>query len=367
MFSGEHAASLSALARGLEIEPRMANAHWLIAMQEQGDAAEHIAAMLRALPGVVPGSEAQAYLFYALHHRLHAMGRYDEAWIALQRGMTIMQRTNPYDRGRARAYFDALKRLNLPKFTPDPADVGPTGLIFIVGMFRSGTSLIERVLAGHPDVTDGGETYQFTAAMRDATDHHCQDVIDGTIVDQAPTVDFSLIRKRMYAYACWRGAGRRWLTEKLPSNYLNLGFILHAMPEARVIHLKRDPVQTCFSNLRTIFRGTAAYASDQAWMAEHYMQYRNLMAHWHSVAPGRILDVDYAEFVKKPRQEAMRILDYCGLPYCDDVLDIGRQSGAATTASAVQVRQGILTNRGDAWKPYAHMLEPLRQHLDVLG
>jgi tetratricopeptide (TPR) repeat protein len=366
MFAGRHDASLAALARALSIEPRMANAHWLVAMQGQQDTAEaHVASMMRALPGIVPGTEAQAYLLYALHHRLHAIGRYDDAWLALQRGMAVMQRVRPYRRDEQRDLFQALRNLDMPSFEPDPAAPGQPGLIFIVGMFRSGTSLIERVLAGHPDVADGGETYQFTAAMRDAVDHHCADVIDATIVARAARADFSAVRERMHDYARWRSQGRRWLTEKLPSNFLNLGFILHALPEAKVIHLRRDPVETCFSNLRTIFRGAAPYASDQTCMAEYYLQYLGLMTHWHAIAPGRILDVVYADFVRDPERQAQRIFEYCGLSYRPSALNVGRSGGEAATASAAQVRQGILTNRGEAWKPYARMLEPLRRQLEA--
>lgn len=368
MFAGQREASLASLDRALAIEPRMANAHWLVAMQGGRETADsHIATMMRALPGIVPGTEAQAYLLYALHHRLHAVGRHVDAWHALQQGMVVMQRINPYRRDEQRRVFQALMQLQLPRFEPAPVDPEQPGLIFIVGMFRSGTSLIERVLAGHPDVADGGETYQFTAGMRDATDHHCMDVIDLPLIAKAPNADFRVVRDRMHAYARWRSQGRRRLTEKLPSNFLNLGFILHALPEAKIIHLRRDPVETCFSNLRTIFRGAASYASDQVHMADYYRQYRDLMAHWHTIAPGRILDIEYAEFVRTPELQARRILDYCGLPHFSGALEVGRAGGETTTASAGQVREGILTNRGEAWKPYASVLEPLRRRLEMAG
>jgi len=237
-------------------------------------------------------------------------------------------------------------------------------LIFIVGMFRSGTTLIERVLAGHPDVFDGGETYQFSACLRQATNHDTLDAVDRTIVANAASIDFEAVRQRMHAYARWRAHGSRWLTEKLPSNFLNVGFILHAFPEARIVHMRRDPVETCFSNLRTIFRGAAPYACDQRALADYFLLYRRLMTHWNKIAPGRILEVDYTDFVDNPLAQTRRLLDYCDLEFLPDVLDLDRRGGASATASAAHVRKGILKDRHRQWLPYERHLRPM---LDILN
>jgi sulfotransferase family protein len=329
-------------------------------MQQGPDGAEaHIAEMQRVLQYTRPWTEAEASLRYALHHRLDALGRHAQAWASLERGLAIKRRITPYDRQAQHALFDALKRLELPARQRGSAATRGTGLIFIVGMYRSGTTLIERVLAGHPDVTDGGETFQFSACMRQATDHDCMDVVDAGIVARAPSADFDVVARRMQAYADWRSNGHRWLTEKLPSNFLNIGFILHALPEARIIHMQRDPVEVGFSNLRTIFTGAAPYASDQQDFADYYLQYQQLMAHWHAQAPGRILDVDYASFVENPTLEAQRLMDYCGLDFLPEALDLTRPSGHVATASAAHVRAGVLKNRSRLWKPYEQYLQPM--------
>lgn len=364
MFSGDLAVSEVSVRRALTIEPRMANAHWLLSMQDDAQSAgSHVADMLRVLPASASGSEARAYFDYSLHYSLNALGRHDEAWEALARGHSAMRRLKRYRRGEQHSLVSALERMALPAFDPEPVADGQTGLIFIVGMFRSGTTLIERVLAGHPEVVDGGETYQLSACLREATDHDCNETVDATIVARAPSADFSRIRQRMLAYATWRAQGRRWLTEKLPSNFLNLGFILHAFPDAHILHMRRDPVETCFSNLRTIFRGAAPYACDQHDLADYYLLYRRMMAHWHALAPGRILDVDYAAFVDDPTAHAKRIMMHCGLDYVPEALNLGRQGGATATASAAHVRTGILNNRREVWRPYEQQLQPMIQIL----
>jgi len=364
MFSGHRDRSLASLQKAVSIEPRLANAHWLIAMQgDRADAPAHVAQMQRVLPHLRPGSEAQAYLLYSLHSRLDSMGRYQEAWNALQAGSAILRAATPYSRLEQQGLFGALKGLELPAYRPALPDGDGPRLIFIVGMFRSGTTLIERVLAGHPQITDGGETYQLSAALRDAVNHDGQSVVDQELLARLPGADFDQIRSRVFAYARWRSGGRRCLTEKLPSNFLNVGAILHAFPEARILHLRRDPVDTCFSNLRTIFRGAAPYACDQADMADYYTRYADLMAHWHAMAPGRILDIDYADFVADPEGQARRMMDYCGLEFEPEALNIERRHGQAATASAASVRLGILKNRTGAWRPYATHLRPLLRGL----
>ncbi len=368
MFSGNMAASRESARRAVELEPRMANAHILLSMQDDGRTAEkHIEQMQMAMHAVQPGSEARACFDYAMHHSFHALGRHEEAWRSLAHGHSTMRRMQRYSRHEQHAVATALERMALPAFTPAPEREGQTGLIFIVGMFRSGTTLLERVLAGHPQVTDGGETSQLSACMRDATDYDGGEPISLGIVTRAPHADFANVRARMQRFAHWRGKGRRWLTEKLPSNFLNIGFILHALPEARIVHMQRDPIDTCFSNLRTLFRGGAPYACDQGDLADYYLQYRRLMAHWNAVAPGRILNVDYAAFVANPQSEVLRVLTHCGLDYVPSALGIGGHGGMAATASAVHVRQGILADRVGAWKPYAKHLEPLMRGIGHAG
>lgn len=361
MFSGDGTGSVEALRHALRLRPAMANAHLSLAMQDAAGSTETYIADIRDALATCRSDEEEAYLAYALHQRLHAIGEYDDAWRALQRGHAARRRLTPYSRAEQDDLFTRLKQLALPPFHPAPH--GGTGLIFIVGMFRSGTSLIERVLAGHPDVVDGGETWQLSACLRQATDHDSLRVVDATIIARAPTADFTEVRARMLHYAAWRAGGRSWLTEKLPSNFLNMGFILHAFPEARIVHMRRDPMDTCFSNLRTFFSGAAPYACDPLDMADYYLRYRDLMSHWHALAPGRILDVDYAAFVADPEAQARRLLGYCGLDFRPDMLELGRRSGTSATASAAHVRKGLLTDRGRAWNPYATQLESMRAAL----
>jgi hypothetical protein len=230
-------------------------------------------------------------------------------------------------------------------------------------MHRSGTTLLERVLAGHDGVADGGETYVFSACLRHAADHYCQGVGDAVLVDRLDAPGLTAAGARFRDYARWRAGGKAWLTEKLPSNFLNLGFILQALPEARVLHMRRDPIDTCFSNLRTFFGNAAAYSYEQRELAEYFLHYQALMRHWHAQAPGRILDIDYAEFVAAPEIQARRVMEFCGIEFQPEALALEHGGGQVATASLADVRGGIRRDRGGVWRHYEAHLQPLREAL----
>ena len=366
--AGDTASSRQHLRTVLDL-PGAAPPHvrWMLTLQE--DPAHLDAdtdAIERELARVPPGSESEAYLAFAQHNLRHAAGDIEGSWAALQRGCRVKQAESRYDEARQRRLFDALVARELPRLPPDENADGGVRPVFIVGMFRSGTSVIERVLAGHPDVADGGESYVMPAAMCAATDHLCNEIIDEPMIQRVDGQGLRIAAQRFRAHAAWKAGGRAVFTEKLPANFLHVGHILSAMPEARVIHMRRDPLDTCFSNLRTFFTRAAGYSYDQGTLARYYIDYRRLMAHWCRLFPDRILDVDYQAFVDAPEVQARRLLGFCGLDFDPRVLDVGRSGGYSATASIGSVRQGILRNRGGAWRPYEAYLQPLIEGLAPL-
>lgn len=362
--AGEQEEADESLQRALSLAPSAPHVHWMLSWQQTsgadaGQTEAEVARERELLRNSPPGSEARAYLAYALHNRLHRLQRYDESWEALQCGMQAKRLATPYSPEVQRQLFDALHAMRLPSLpNAAPRSAGPRP-IFIVGMHRSGTTLLEHLLAGHSTVTDGGETYTFTAHVCEATDHHCSEVIDATALARLDSVDWQSVGEGLRAYARWRAGGRAALTEKLPSNFLNLGLIALALPEARFLHMRRDPVDVCFSNLRTFFGQAAAYSYDQEQLADYYLQYRRLMAYWHAQLPGRILDIDYAALVQDPETQMRRAMAFCGLDFEPRAMDVGRRGGSVATASLADVRSGISKDRGGAWKPYAAQLQPL--------
>jgi hypothetical protein len=153
--------------------------------------------------------------------------------------------------------------------------------------------------------------------------------------------------------------------DKLPRNWMLAGLIHLALPAAKILHVVRDPMDVCFSNWRAYFgRGSEyAYAYDLEALASHHATCRMLMAHWHAVAPGRILDVDYAALVHDTESALREVLAFCGVPYEADCTDPARNPSPSATLSMSQVRQGIRNNTSKAWQPYATQLQVLRAAL----
>lgn len=346
--------------RALRRAPEIAHAYWLrsllAARAPRPGNVDAIRAQL-ARPGRSPSDIAM--LGFALHAELDALGDHAGAGEALTLGCRAKRSTLRYASEDARALVDALCAWD-PGARPGEAagSAGPTP-VFIVGMHRSGTTLLEQLLDGHPQVRGLGELYDFTGAMRLATDHHCRGVVDATVVERARGLDFAAVGRSYLDGVAWRLDGRAFFTDKLPSNFLNLGFICRALPQARILHMVRDPVETCFSNLRELFSDANPYSYDQLELADYHLQYRRLMARWRQAWPGRILDVDYARLTREPEAAMREVAAFCGLPFDPAMLAHRERGRGVATASAVQVRGEVVARERPKWEPYRDYLQPL--------
>jgi tetratricopeptide (TPR) repeat protein len=368
MFLGRMEEAEQELEASIQLLPAFAQSHWVLSRLRKWTAEDnHVGRLQRLLAQAAPGSESEAYLAFALHNELHDLRRYDESWQALERGCRVKRQLDPYDASQGRALFERVKAICTSDFVVPEARQDEYTPIFIVGMHRSGTTLLERILGGHTLVADGGETYSFTAQLKIASDHKILHALDMTAAERLPAADFAAIGRGFIQGSRWRAKGKPFLTEKLPPNLINAGFIAKALPSARILHMVRDPVDTCFSNLRTYFSHAALYSFDQLTLADYFRQYQDLMQHWREVMPSRLLDISYDALVNDTEAVARGIFDFSGLPFEADALRVERESGAVSTASSAHVRQGILKNRGAAWKPYEPYLQPLLGRLTELG
>ena len=348
----------------LRVAPDLAPIYWQLARLRRQTVADNHVDRVRELLGKEDSPlERTALLAYALHKELDDLGDYAAAWRALEQATSAKRALLEYRPEDSRCLVDRLVSFPDARKAPHASAQGPRTPIFIVGMHRSGTTLLEQLLDGHGDVKGVGELYDFTSQMRYATDHHCRGVVDATIVERAGGVDFEAVGRGYLEKMEWRLGKERYFTDKLPSNFLNIGFICRALPQAKILHMVRDPVETCFSNLRELFSDANPYSYDQLELADYYKQYRRLMAHWHQAWPGRILDVDYAELTRDPETVMRRVAAFCGLGYEAGMLDIAARKRGVATASAVQVRQGIVARERPKWAPYEEYLQPLIQAL----
>lgn len=307
-----------------------------------------------------PGASAaeQADLGFSLGKALDAVGAYDDAFAAYAAANLASRR----GAGRA-AIYDAKAHERLVDdliraFPPgqsipaeEPAFAGPTPL-FVCGMFRSGSTLVERILAGHGRVTAGGELDLLPSLQRDSA------------TPGPPDARTRLqLRDRYLAGLAARFPGADIVTDKRPDNFLHIGLIKSLFPRARIVHTRRDPIDNCLSIYFLHLGHAMPYALDLEDTAHWYRQYQRLMAHWKTLFGDGIHDVGYDELVANPRPAIERLLAHAGLDWDEACLAFHQRSGVVKTASVWQVRQALYTSSSGRWWHYARHLGALRAAL----
>ena len=360
-FFGRLDQAAELVTRCLQASPDDANTHWQMSRLRQPDPGKRID-RIAALISRTQDSNALSMLGYALHNELHDQRDFARSWDALMLGCRNKLLAQPYHPSESEELFGALHAWTADEASSQDGWADPTlQPLFVVGMHRSGTTLAERIISGHSRVAAGGETYDITAALRRASGLHCRGETDPRIVQARAGFDYRRMGKEYLDGMRWRTGGMPCITDKLPSNFLNIGFIARALPQARFIRMRRDPIDVGLSNLRTLFGTGTGYAYDQLHFVDYFQRYEKLMQHWHAVFPGRILDVEYDELVAEPETVAQRMAAFCGLPFEPAMVKIEERSDAVATASSVMMRDGIRKDRGKVWKAYETQLQPLIQ------
>ena len=176
--------------------------------------------------------------------------------------------------------------------------------IFIIGMMRSGTTLLDRMLSNHSKVASAGELDAFGLQLRWIADHRT--TLDDVVLQRAADLDYAELGKRYLEQTQWRTADKAFFIDKLPRNWMLAGLIRRALPQARILHMVREPMALCFSNYRALFSERYPYTYDLGALASYHRQYVRVMAHWHQAMPGQILDVAYADLVRTPSRRRAR-------------------------------------------------------------
>jgi Flp pilus assembly protein TadD len=310
------------------------------------------------------------HLHFALAKAYQDIGEHQDAFRQLLAGNALRRRHVAYDEAAMLGGMERVRQVFTAALVRSLEGVGEPSRVpvFVVGMLRSGTTLIEQILASHPAVHGAGELRLFDRAAGAV-----RDLLPGlpSYPEMISSMRAEHIRTlgALYAGELVRHApDATHITDKMPSNFLLAGLIHLALPNATIIHAVRDPVDTCVSCFSKHFTDGQLHTYDLAELGRYYRHYQALMAHWHRVLPpGRILDVRYEDTVSDVESAARRIVAHCGLPWDPRCLDFHSTERPVRTASATQVRRPVYQSSVGRWRPHEAFLAPLLKELEPAG
>lgn len=334
-------------------------------LNTQSHESNHINEMEALLKAGPRDRDGVVQLAYALAKEYEDIKDYPRAFDNLKKAADCRKSMLAYDVAGDISTMAAIKQTMTGNFfnncPPQTNDAGP---IFILGQPRSGTTLVDRILSSHSEVESLGEINDFVLAFMQAAG---QVGSKSELVEKTTTIDNQAIGEAYLQSTLQRSRGSAYLIDKTPANFLYIGLIAKALPNAKIVHLRRNPMDSCYAMYKTLFRMGYPFSYSLEDLGTYYLAYHNLMAHWREQLPGRILDVDYEALVDDQEAQSRRLLEHCGLDWQVACLDFHKNKSASATASASQVRQPIYKSSIEKWRDYEVELAPLRSLLERGG
>ncbi|SHF56936.1 Tetratricopeptide repeat-containing protein [Microbulbifer donghaiensis] len=365
--------------RALKLAPDNYPAYWLRStLRKQTEESNHIPELEVLASASATPAEGKVHLYYALAKELEDLKLYEESFSALIKGAELKKNSLGYSVEPDLIAVEEIRKTYSPDTIADKvnsSNQNGEGLIFILGMPRTGSTLVDRILSSNEQVDSAGEPDTFaqifyraamqTARIRDFISDSQLRAIRGSI-----QLDFEKIGQDYQQKLTSRAKQKnsRYIIDKNPSNFLYLGAIKLALPHAKIIHIKRNPMDTCYAIFKTLFKNGHPYSYDLHDLAAYYSAYDQLMNHWKSIFGAGYFELNYEDLVTTPVETSKALMQYCDLNWSENCLEFhkNRVKGTAT-ASAAQVRQPIYRNSLELWKNCEKGLTPLRSLLKEKG
>jgi len=368
-FLGDFKSAQTAYERNLSLDEKAYRA-WssLVSLTKQTSEQNHLDVLIPLFEQADGNAEGRLQLGHAIAKTLEDLGRHEESLDWLIRAKTAKRDQIRYDRQNGRALFDAVK---LPLSPTDTITSLSNAPIFVVGLPRTGTTLVDRILSSHTQVVSAGELNLFPELVKVRAQTPSNMVMDAETFEAARELDFTDIGKAYVESIQDRSDGSLHVIDKMPLNFFYAGLIHRALPNARIIALRRGAMDSCLSNFRQLFSTQYSYYNytfdldDTAWF---YRRFDELMTHWRDTLPAdRFMEVHYEEIVFDQEIQTRRLLEFCDLDWDEACLSFHENAAPVSTASSVQVRQPLYSGSIGRWKKYGNKLDGLKAALGDLA
>jgi tetratricopeptide (TPR) repeat protein len=349
--------------KALSVKDDHVESHFLLSsLHKYSGNEDHINEMKSLFSQQNINDEQKMYLAFGLGKAYEDSGVYEKAFHYFKEGNKLKRKTYNYSKEGAEVEFKLIKRTFSKAFVQNNAKLGnPDNTpIFVLGMPRSGTSLVEQILASHLNVYGAGELNYLRQIISQLTKANSVN----QICENIPKSSEELITRLGLDYVSEirkLSAEAKFITDKMPHNFLWIGAIILALPNAKIISCLRDPLDNCLSIYKNhLFAEVHKYAYDLRELGHYYLLFQDLMRYWHEVFPGKIYDISYEKLVLDQEAETRKLLAHCDLSWDDACLSFHKTPRIVATASAVQVRKPIYKNSVQLWKRYEKQLQSLR-------
>lgn len=374
-FIGDFVKTKTAYTNTLSINPKFYLAWFsLVALEKQTPDNNNLEKLKTLFNDITGDADAHLLLGHSIAKTLEDLGQYEDSFDWLQKGKKAKRKQIQYSRHKTTRVFDAAKtavKLNTLDNQQDTGRTSNAAPIFIVGLARTGTTLVDRILSSHTQVRSAGELTLFSRMIKMAAGVPVNTDLDSDTFLAASKIDVSRVGKNYIENTQNLVQDAVHLIDKMPLNFFYAGLIHRALPNARIIALRRGAMDSCLSNYRQLFaahNNNYDYAYDLEDTAAFYQEFDGLMAHWRENIPSdRFMEVAYEDIVHDQENQTRKLVSFCGLDWEESCLRFYENAAPVATASSVQVRQPLYSGSIGRWEKYGHKLDGLKATLGELA
>jgi tetratricopeptide (TPR) repeat protein len=348
--------------------PEFGEAYWALAnLKTFRFSDEEVATMEKNVGDEKLSDETRVNFNYSLGKSYEDQGSHDRAFQCYARGNALRRPNEEYDPVQTELIHDQIIETLSAEFLEQNEGNGDSddAPIFIVGLPRSGSTLIEQILASHSQVDGTHELPELPRIIKTINDQREGGVGYPMALQHYGKELAALGRQYIETTARYR-KGAAYFTDKMPNNFACIGLIAAILPNAKIVNARRHPLDSCMGCFKQLFYKGQSFTYDLVELGEYYLEYERLMAHWHAILPGKVLDIQYEDMVADQENQTRKLIEHCDLPWEDQVLRFYETDRAVITASSEQVRQPIYSKSVNSWRRFELHLEPLIEVLEPL-